>query len=318
DMRFYVERCEAMRNFANKLWNASRYVLMNLSVEKNELPDLSKLETADRWILSKLNTLIADVTENLDKYELGIAVQKVYDFIWDSYCDWYIELTKARLYGEDEESKLVAQQVLLYVLDQILRLMHPFMPFITEEIWQAIPHEGEALIIAAWPVFREELSFKAEENAMESIMNAIRAVRNRRAEMNVPPSKKCTLYIVTEKAELFAGGEGFITRLAYADEVKISATEPEGHESMASCVTHDAALYMPMNQLVDVEKELARIAKEKEKTEKMLASIRGKLNNEGFVAKAPEAVVNAEREKAEKFEALLKQLNESEARLKAI
>ncbi|MDD6643200.1 MAG: valine--tRNA ligase [Firmicutes bacterium] len=318
DMRFYVERCEAMRNFANKLWNASRYVLMNLSVEKNELPDLSKLETADKWILSKLNTLIADVTENLDKYELGIAVQKVYDFIWDSYCDWYIELTKARLYGEDEESKLVAQQVLLYVLDQILRLMHPFMPFITEEIWQAIPHEGEALIIAAWPVFREELSFKAEENAMESIMNAIRAVRNRRAEMNVPPSKKCTLYIVTEKAELFAGGEGFITRLAYADEVKISETEPEGHESMVSCVTHDAALYMPMNQLVDVEKELARIAKEKEKTEKMLASIRGKLSNEGFVAKAPEAVVNAEREKAERFEALLKQLNESEARLKAI
>ncbi|MGM9554051.1 MAG: valine--tRNA ligase [Faecousia sp.] len=318
DMRFYVERCEAMRNFANKLWNASRYVLMNLSVEKNELPDLSKLETADKWILSKLNTLIADVTENLDKYELGIAVQKVYDFIWDSYCDWYIELTKARLYGEDEESKLVAQQVLLYVLDQILRLMHPFMPFITEEIWQAIPHEGEALIIAHWPVPREELSFKAEENAMESIMNAIRAVRNRRAEMNVPPSKKCTLYIVTEKAELFAGGEGFITRLAYADEVRISAAEPEGYESMASCVTHDAALYMPMNQLVDVEKELARIAKEKEKTEKMLAAIRGKLNNEGFVAKAPETVVNAEREKAEKFEALLKQLNESEARLKAI
>ena len=174
------------------------------------------------------------------------------------------------------------------------------------------------MIIAAWPKFREELCFKAEENAMESIMNAIRAVRNRRAEMNVPPSKKCTLYIVTEKAELFAGGEGFITRLAYADEVKISATEPEGHESMASCVTHDAALYMPMNQLVDVEKELARIAKEKEKAEKMLASIRGKLNNEGFVAKAPEAVVNAEREKAEKFEALLKQLTESEARLKAI
>ena len=257
------------------------------------------------------------MTENLDKYELGIAVQKVYDFIWDSYCDWYIELTKARLYGEDEESKHVAQQVLLYVLDQILRLMHPFMPFITEEIWQAIPHEGEALIIAKWPKFREELCFKAEENAMESIMNAIRAVRNRRAEMNVPPSKKCTLYIVTEKAELFAGGEGFITRLAYADEVKISATEPERHESMASCVTHDAALYMPMNQLVDVEKEIARIAKEKEKTEKMLAAIRGKLNNEGFVAKAPEAVVNAEREKAEKFEALLKQLNESEARLKA-
>ena len=258
------------------------------------------------------------MTENLDKYELGIAVQKVYDFIWDSYCDWYIELTKARLYGEDEKSKLTAQKVLLYVLDQLLRLMHPFMPFITEEIWQAIPHDGEALIIARWPKFREDLSFQTEENAMESIMNAIRAIRNRRAEMNVPPSKKCTLYIVTKTPEIFASGTAFITRLAYADEVIIAETEPAGHESMASCVTHDASLYMPMNQLVDVEAELARIAKEKEKTEKMLASIRGKLSNEGFVAKAPEAVVNAEREKAKKYEALLQQLNESEARMKAI
>ena len=162
DMRFYIERCEAMRNFANKLWNASRYVMMNLSIDKNELPALSELETSDKWILSKLNTLIADVTENLDKYELGVAVQKIYDFIWDSYCDWYIELTKARLYGEDEAQKRSAQQVLLYVLDQILRLMHPFMPFITEEIWQAIPHEGEALIVAAWPKFREDLCFQAE------------------------------------------------------------------------------------------------------------------------------------------------------------
>ena len=318
DMRFYVERCEAMRNFANKLWNASRYVMMNLSIDKNELPELSELETADKWILSKLNTLIADVTENLDKYELGIAVQKVYDFIWDSYCDWYIELTKARLYGEAEKSKLAAQKVLLYVLDQILRLMHPFMPFITEEIWQAIPHDGDALIAANWPKYREDLSFKAEESAMESIMNAIRAVRNRRAEMNVPPSKKCTLYIVTSAPEIFESGTAFITRLAYADEVIVGSQEPEGHESMASCVTHDAALYMPMAQLVDVEKELSRIAKEREKTEKMLASIRGKLNNQGFIAKAPEAVVAAEREKAEKFEALLHQLNESEARLKAI
>ncbi len=318
DMRFYVERCEAMRNFANKLWNASRYVMMNLSIDKNELPALEKLETADRWILSKLNTLIADVTENLDKYELGIAVQKVYDFIWDSYCDWYIELTKARLYGEDEESKKTAQQVLLYVLDQVLRLMHPFMPFITEEIWQAIPHDGEALIVSAWPKYREELSFKAEETAMESIMEAIRSVRNRRAEMNVPPSKKCTLYIVTRTPEIFENGAAFISRLAYADEVCVSAAEPEGYESMVSCVTHNAALYMPMNQLVDTEKELARIAKEKEKTEKQLAAIRGKLSNEGFIAKAPEAVVSAERAKAEKLEALLAQLNESEARLRSL
>ena len=316
DMRFYIERCEAMRNFANKLWNASRYVMMNLSIDKNELPALSELETSDKWILSKLNTLIADVTENLDKYELGVAVQKIYDFIWDSYCDWYIELTKSRLYGEDEKSKLTAQKVLLYVLDQILRLMHPFMPFITEEIWQAIPHEGEALIVASWPVYDEALSFKNEEAAMESIMSAIRAVRNRRAEMNVPPSKKCTLYVVTKKPEIFTEGSGFMTRLAYADQVVVCDAEPEGHESMISCVTHDAAVYLPMNQLLDIEKELARIAKEKEKTEKQLAGIRGKLSNESFLSKAPEAVVNAERAKLEKLEGLLAQLTESEQRMK--
>ena len=318
DMRFYIERCEAMRNFANKLWNASRYVMMNLSIDKNELPALEQLETADKWILSKLNTLIAEATENLDKYELGIAVQKIYDFIWDSYCDWYIELTKARLYGEDEKSKLVAQKVLLYVLDQILRLMHPFMPFITEEIWQAIPHEGEALITAKWPEARAELSFQAEETAMESIMTAIRAVRNRRAEMNVPPSKKCTLYVVTQKQDVFRSGAGFMTRLAYADNVIVTGTEPEGHETMASCVTHDATLYMPMSQLVDVAKELERIAKEREKAQKGLSDIQAKLSNPGFAAKAPEAVVNAEREKALKYESLLKQLEESEQRLKAL
>ena len=316
DMRFYIERCEAMRNFANKLWNASRYVMMNLSIDKNELPACEELETADKWILSKLNTLIAEATENLDKYELGIAVQKIYDFIWDSYCDWYIELTKARLYGEDAQSKRTAQKVLLYVLDQILRLMHPFMPFITEEIWQAIPHEGDALIAAQWPSYRQELNFRAEEAAMESIMNAIRAVRNRRAEMNVPPSKKCTLYIVTQHPEAFQSGTGFISRLAYADEVIVRTQEPEGHSTMASCVTHDAALYMPMVQLIDVAKEMERISKEREKTQKGLAGVQAKLNNPGFAAKAPEAVVAAEREKAAKYEALLQQLNESEARLK--
>ena len=316
DMRFYIERCEAMRNFANKLWNASRYVMMNLSIDKNELPALSELETSDKWILSKLNTLIADVTENLDKYELGVAVQKIYDFIWDSYCDWYIELTKARLYGEDEAQKRSAQQVLLYVLDQILRLMHPFMPFITEEIWQAIPHEGEALIVAAWPKFREDLCFHAEEDGMESIMQAIRAVRNRRAEMNVPPARRTTLYIVTEKQDLFSAGIPFITRLAYAERVVVLGEEPEGHGSMVSCVTHDAKLFLPMEELVDVDKELARIAKEKEKVQKGLAGVQAKLGNPGFAAKAPEQVVRAEQEKAEKYAALLRQLEESEARLK--
>ena len=314
DMRFFVEKCEAMRNFANKIWNASRYVMMNLTIDQVELPE--KLELEDKWVLSKLNTLIREVTDNMEAYELGVASAKIYDFIWDTYCDWYIELTKARLYGEDEAQKRSAQQVLLYVLDQILRLMHPFMPFITEEIWQAIPHEGEALIVAAWPKFREDLCFQAEEDGMESIMQAIRAVRNRRAEMNVPPARRTTLYIVTEKLDLFSAGIPFITRLAYAERVVVLAEEPEGHGSMVSCVTHDAKLFLPMEELVDVDKELARIAKEKEKVQKGLAGVQAKLGNPGFAAKAPEQVVRAEQEKAEKYAALLRQLEESEARLK--
>ena len=314
DMRFFVEKCEAMRNFANKIWNASRFVMMNLSIDKVQLPE--KLELEDKWVLSRLNTLIREVTDNLEAYELGVASAKIYDFIWDTYCDWYIELTKTRLNGEDESAKLAAENVLCYVLLRILELLHPFMPFITEEIWQAIPHEGEALIVASWPVYDEALSFKNEEAAMESIMSAIRAVRNRRAEMNVPPSKKCTLYVVTKKPEIFTEGSGFMTRLAYADQVVVCDAEPEGHESMISCVTHDAAVYLPMNQLLDIEKELARIAKEKEKTEKQLAGIRGKLSNESFLSKAPEAVVNAERAKLEKLEGLLAQLTESEQRMK--
>ncbi|MBQ1282163.1 MAG: class I tRNA ligase family protein, partial [Oscillospiraceae bacterium] len=315
DMRFYVERCEAMRNFANKIWNASRYVMMNLQIEKNELPDLNELELSDKWILSKLNTTIAEVTENLEKYELGVAVSKVYDFIWDSYCDWYIELTKARLYSENEQSKLVAQKVLLYVLDQFLRLLHPFMPFLSEEIWQAIPHEGEALIIAKWPEYSEALNFKTEEAAMESVMNAIRAIRNRRAEMNVPPSKKCTVYIVTENTAVYESGIPFFLRLASAEQVEVLTTEPENHEGMASCVTADAKLYMPMSQLVDKEKELARVTKEKEKVAQDIARTEGKLSNEKFISKAPEAVVNQEREKLARIKALYAQLCEAEDRL---
>ena len=319
DMRFYVERCEAMRNFANKLWNASRYVLMNVKEDGSwGLPEESRLEIADKWILSKLNTLIGEMTDNMDRYELGIAVQKVYDFVWDSYCDWYIELTKARLYGENEDSKQTAIQVLVYVLDQILRLLHPFMPFITEEIWQSIPHEGEALIVAKWPESRESLSFKTEETMMESVMAAIRAVRNRRAEMNVPPSRKANLYVVTEKAEAFREGIPFIQRLAYADEVRVLSQEPEGHEDMVSCVTVDAKLFIPMGQLVDAAKELERLAKEREKAEKNLASTEAKLQNEKFTARAPENVVNAEREKAEKLRTLIAQLLDSEERMKKL
>ena len=316
DMRFYVEKCEAMRNFANKIWNASRYVLMNLTVTEPGLPDLDKLEIEDKWVLSKLNTLIREVTENMDAYELGVASAKVYDFIWDTYCDWYIELTKARLYEGSDESKLTAQKVLVYVLDQILRLLHPFMPFITEEIWQAIPHEGDFIMKADWPVCREELSFPTEEEHMESVMNAIRAVRNRRAEMNVPPSRKCTLYVVSSKGEIFAQGEGFINRLAYSDHVVTCEKDPEGHEDMVSVVTTDARLYMPMEQLIDFEKELARIAKEKERVAKEIESTEQKLANESFVSRAPEKVVNEQRVKLEKAKALLEQLLENEKRLK--
>ena len=316
DMRFYVEKCEAMRNFANKIWNASRYVLMNLNVEETGLPDAADLEIEDKWVLSKLNTLIREVTENMDAYELGVASAKVYDFIWDTYCDWYIELTKARLYGEDEKSKLAAQKVLVYVLDQFLRLLHPFMPFITEEIWQAIPHEGKFLMLADWPKYDESLEFPVEAAHMESVMNAIRAVRNRRAEMNVPPSKKSTLYVVSDKGEIFRQGEGFICRLAYADKVLICETDPEGHENMVCVVTNDAKLYIPLEELIDFEKELARIEKEKANCLKQIAMFEGKLSNEAFVSRAPEKVVAEQREKLEKNRALLAQLEESEKRLR--
>ena len=317
DMRFYVERCEAMRNFANKLWNASRYVLMNLGENaKNELPGMDRLTIADKWVLSKLNRLIAEVTDNLEKYELGVAIQKVYDFLWDTYCDWYIELTKARLYSEDAGQKQTALQVLVYVLEQTLRLLHPFMPFITEEIWQSLPHDGAALIVAQWPAFREELQFPTEEAHMESVMNAIRAIRNRRADMNVPPSKKAALYILAANPEIFAEGEGFIERLAYADQVTLLTKEPEELQSMVCCTTADAKLYIPMGQLVDVAKELDRVAKELEKARKNLQSIQGKLSNEKFTARAPETVVNAEREKAVRAQALILQLEQNEAMLK--
>ncbi len=319
DMRFYVERCEAMRNFANKLWNASRYVLMNLGEDAvNALPAVDSLEIADKWVLSKLNTLISEVTENFEKYELGVAVQKVYDFIWDTYCDWYIELTKARLYSEDVQRKQTAMQVLVYVLDQVLRLLHPFMPFITEEIWQTIPHKGDALIVADWPKFNAELSFKTECDLMESVMEAIRAIRNRRAELNVPPSKKAALYVLTNKPQVFTEGEGFLQRLAYADEVSLLEAEPQNLDGMVTITTADAKLYIPMGQLVDVAKELDRIQKELEKARKNLAAIEGKLSNENFTARAPENVVNAEREKAAKARDLIAQLEESEASLKKI
>ena len=219
DMRFYVEKCEAMRNFCNKIWNASRFVMMNLTIDKNELPE--KLEIEDKWILSKLNDVVREVCDNMDSYELGVAAGKIYDFIWDSYCDWYIELTKPRLNGDDEESKLAAQKVLLYVLTEILKLLHPFMPFITEEIWQALPHEGEALMIERYPEFKAELDFPEDEQNFEMVMTAIKAVRARRSEMNVPPSRKAHLIIATERTAAFEAGVSYICKLAYASEVSV-------------------------------------------------------------------------------------------------
>ncbi|NLU25446.1 MAG: valine--tRNA ligase [Clostridiales bacterium] len=315
DMRFYVEKCEAMRNFANKIWNASRYVMMNLTIDKVELPE--QLELEDKWILTKLNTLIKEVTDNMETFELGVASAKIYDFIWDTYCDWYIELTKTRLYGEDEAGKTAAQQVLCYVLLETLKLLHPFMPFITEEIWQALPHEGNFLISAQWPVYREELNFTAEEETMEAVKDAISSVRARRAEMNVPPSKKAKMLIVTENPTVYEQGCHFVTRLAYASEVTVDTKAPADLTGMVSVVTHNANVYMPLAELVDFEKELERIAKEKEKAEENLARIEKKLSNAGFVAKAPETVVNAEREKAEKMRTLIAKLEESAQAMKA-
>ena len=305
-MRFYVEKCEAMRNFCNKLWNASRFVMMNLTIDKNELPE--KLEIEDKWILSKLNDLVKEVCENMDSYELGVAAGKIYDFIWDSYCDWYIELTKPRLNGEDEQGKLGAQKVLLYVLTEILKLVHPFMPFISEEIWQALPHEGEALMVERYPEYKAELSFPEDEQNFEMVMAAIKAVRARRSEMNVPPSRKAHLIIATDKKAAFEAGRSYICKLAYASEVTVAGEAPEGSEGMVSVITDNARMFMPMAELVDLEKEKARIEKELANAEKMLAGQNAKLANENFVSRAPEQVVNAEREKKAKLEALIENL----------
>ena len=306
DMRFYVEKCEAMRNFCNKLWNASRFVMMNLTIDRNELPE--KLEIEDKWILSKLNSVIREVCDNMDNYELGVAAGKIYDFIWDSYCDWYIELTKPRLNGEDEKSKIAAQKVLLYVLTEILRLVHPFMPFISEEIWQALPHEGEALMVTRYPEYSEKLSFPEDEHNFEMVMAAIKAVRARRSEMNVPPSRKAHLIIATDKKAAFEAGRSYICKLAYASNISVQDAAPESSDGMVSVVTDNARMFMPMAELVDLEKEKARILKELANAEKQLEGQIAKLANEKFISRAPENVVNMERDKKAKLEALIENL----------
>ena len=318
DTRFYVEKCEAMRNFANKIWNASRFVMMNLTIDHVELPE--QLELEDKWVLSKLNTLVKEVTDNMDAFEIGVASAKVYDFIWDTYCDWFIELCKARLTGDDERSKVNAQNVLCYVLIETLKLLHPFMPFITEEIYQALPHtaedKGEFIMLQKWPEYRAELSFPQEEEAMGLIIDAITAIRARRNEMNVAPSKKVHYTIATAHADTFARGIPFFKRLASASDVTVADANIPTPDGSIEVVTHAARVLMPLAELVDFEKELVRIAKEKANAEKQLAGIENKLSNQGFIAKAPEAVVNGAREDAAKLRALIEKLDASAAAMK--
>ena len=309
DMRFYVEKCEAMRNFCNKIWNASRFVMMNLKIEDNHLPET--LETEDKWIISKLNRVIKEVCDNMDNFELGVAAGKIYDFIWDDFCDWYIELTKPRLNGDDETAKEGAQRVLLHVLVETLKLLHPFMPFITEEIWQALPHEGDALMMQAYPECDEKFIFPEDEANFGMVMDAIKAVRARRAEMNVPPSRKSHLIIVTDKGNAFTDGEKFICKLAYASGIEVKTELPESVDGMVSVITDNARMFMPMAELVDLEKERARMEKELANARKQLDGQNAKLANENFVSRAPEKVVNAEREKKAKLEALIDNLEES-------
>ena len=312
DMRFSDERVQASRNFCNKIWNASRFIQMNLTIDKDKAVELpSDLAIEDKWIISKFNTLVADVTRNIDQYELGLAAAKLNDFIWENFCDWYIEIAKTRLQTGDENG----QKVLCYVLSGAMQLLHPFMPFITETIWQALPHEGPSVMVSAWPEYKDELHFAAEEAQMESLMDAVRAIRNRRAEMNVPPSKKAKVLILTEKKDTFSAGAGFFPKLAYASEIELIDAVPADAAKMASVVTGDAQIYMPMGDLIDFEAERARLGKEKSKVEADIDFVMKKLNNPKFVDKAPEKVVAAEREKAEKLREHLAKLEESIAAL---
>jgi len=298
DMRFSDEKVKASRNFANKLWNAARFVLMYLGNDYS-YPGLPKdLAIEDKWILSKVNTLAKEVTDNLERFELGIAVAKLYDFIWDVFCDWYIEIAKIRL--QSGEGADTAKAVLVYVLTDILKLLHPFMPFITEEIYQAIPHNTESIMISKWPEYDPTLSFADEEAQMEKIMDAIRAIRNRRAEMNIPPSKKSKVYVETAFADVFAVGSEFIKRLAYASDVEIADAFGDLGNTV-TIVTNDAKIYIPLGDLVDFEAEAKRLQKELAAAEEKLAFINKKLDNPGFVNKAPEKVVQQNRDEAAKL-----------------
>ena len=319
DMRFYWERVESSRNFANKVWNASRFIMMNL--EKAEVPsemNLEDLTGADKWILSKVNTLAKDVTENMDKYELGIAVQKVYDFIWEEFCDWYIEMVKPRLYSDTDSTKGAALWTLKTVLGNALKLLHPYMPFITEEIYCTLHPEEESIMISSWPVFKEEWNFAEEEEAVEIIKEAVRSIRNVRTGMNVPPSRKAKVFVTSEDEKIrkiFEEGEVFFAPLAHASQVIVQKDKTGIDEDAVSAVTSKAVIYMPFAELVDVEKEIERLKKEEERLTKELARVNGMLSNERFISKAPKAKVDEERAKLERYTSMMEQVKERLAQL---
>ena len=320
DMRFYMERVESSRNFANKVWNASRFIMMNL--EKAEVPeniDLTSLTGADQWILSKVNTLTKDVTENMDKYELGIAVQKIYDFIWEEFCDWYIEMVKPRLYNDADKTKAAALWTLKTVLTNALKLLHPYMPFITEEIFCTLWPEEESIMISAWPVFRESWNFKEEELAIETIKEGVRSIRNVRSAMNVPPGKKARVFVVSEKKNvrrIFENGKVFFGTLGSASEVTVQADKSGIGEDAVSAIIPDAVIYMPFAELIDLEKEIERLRREEERLQKELSRVNGMLNNEKFISKAPAVKIEEEREKLNKYTEMMELVKERLDQLK--
>ena len=317
DMRFYWERLDNCRNFCNKMWNASRFVMMNM--EDGEEPKFLMLTSADKWILSKVNTLAKEVQESLSKYDLGLAAQKVYDFIWDEYCDWYIEMVKPRLYNKEDSTRAAALWTLKQVLINALKLMHPFMPFITEELFMHIQDEEETIMTSQWPVYKEEWNFKENEAEIDAIKEAVRNIRNIRAEMNVGPSKKVHVYVVSENEGvryIFEHSKVFFKTLAHASEVTVQTDKAGIGEDAVSVVVQDATIYMPLAELVDFAKEIERLEKEKTKLEKEVDRVVKKLANQGFVAKAPAHVIEEEKAKEEKYKAMLAQVEERLAQLK--
>ena len=320
DMRFYWERVESSRNFANKVWNASRFIMMNL--EKAEVPssmDLANLTAADKWILCKFNDVAKDVTDNMEKFELGIAVQKVYDFIWEEFCDWYIEMVKPRLYNDGDTTKAAALWTLKTVLGGALKLLHPYMPFITEEIYCTLNPEEESIMIASWPEWKKEWDFKQDEKDVEMIKEAVRSIRGVRTEMNVPPSKKATVYVVAEDAsvrETFEKGKIFFATLASASEVLVQSDKSGIADDAVSAVIPQAVIYIPFAELVDIEKEIQRLEKEEGRLEKELARVNGMLSNERFISKAPQAKIDEEKGKLEKYTQMMEQVKERLAQLR--